>query len=193
MAERALVSERVYMEFSGLGVMEPAETTELAKRGLIVARLLVKPEEERLPIRVFNPGRRTFVVKGGGMAGILTPVEDRDIKVSKERIKEIPGHLEDLYTRSIAGVDREYHTEIAKLLCKYQDVFSKGNDDTGRTESVKHHIEMRGQLWRDQGGFPYRSYLRMVKLRHSAVIGLQTWCSSRKRMGQSPSAWIIGS
>ena len=51
-AHEALVSGRVSRKFTGLGVMEPAETTELASRGLIVAWLLVKPEEEMLPIRV---------------------------------------------------------------------------------------------------------------------------------------------
>ena len=41
----ALVSGTVTKGFSGLGVMEPAGTNELAARGLIVARLLVSPEE----------------------------------------------------------------------------------------------------------------------------------------------------
>ncbi|XP_033634189.1 uncharacterized protein LOC117295600 [Asterias rubens] len=142
----ALVSGRVSRKFTGLGVMEPAETTELASRGLIVAWLLVKPEEEMLPIRVFNPGRRTCVVKGGSGAGILTPVEGRDVQEpdvvrAREEIGQLPAHLEDLYSKSTAGVAQEYHGEIARLLLAYQDIFSKGSEDIGHTDRVRHHID----------------------------------------------------
>ena len=43
----------------------------------------------------------------------------------------------DLFNRCKRGVDQKYHSEIAKLLQKNQDVFSRGDWDLGRTDCVK--------------------------------------------------------
>ena len=52
----------------------------------------------------------------------------------------VPQHLDDIYKRASTEVDEQYHPQIADLLNKYEDVFSKGDDDIGRTDAVTHSI-----------------------------------------------------
>ena len=52
---------------------------------------------------------------------------------------EIPEHLHDIYERTKENT-QGYEMEIATLLVKYEDVFSKGDKDIGRTDKVKHSI-----------------------------------------------------
>lgn len=51
-----------------------------------------------------------------------------------------PVHLEDLAQRSSTDVTEEDRLKIRNLLDKYQDVFSKGDHDIGRTDRVQHSI-----------------------------------------------------
>ena len=131
---------------AGLGVIEPVERSEIADKGMVVAQVLVRASGDALPIRVFNPGKRECVVKKGTLAGLLTPVSEGDVEevlpetpTSDDRV-EVPEHLADLFARSQDGVDPIYRNNIARLLCKYQDIFSKGDSDIGRTDWVRHQI-----------------------------------------------------
>ena len=129
-----------------MAVIEPIEKSEIADKGMVVARVLVKANEETLPVRVFNPGNWECEVKRGTMTGSLTPVSEADVyhellqPPSAETEKQVPGQLTDLFKRSKNGVDYRYHSRIAQLLCDYQDIFSAGETDIGRTYWVKHHI-----------------------------------------------------
>ena len=115
-------------------------------KGVVVARTLVKTGEDVLPLRIFNPGRRTCVVLRGAMAGTLTSIDEGDVEdpecsvLKLAQQVEVPEHLVDLYRRSKEGVPSEFHDKIAKLLITYIDVFSKSDTDIGRTGCVKHHI-----------------------------------------------------
>ena len=132
--------------YDGLAVIEPAEKSEIADKGMVVARVLVRANEETLPIRVFNPGKMQCVVKKGTMAGSLTPVSEADVdhvtllSQGAEVPRQVPDHLTDLLRRSTEGVDHRHHNRIGQLLCDYRDIFSADDDDIGRTDLVKHHI-----------------------------------------------------
>ena len=52
----------------------------------------------------------------------------------------LPEHLTDLWTRSSKHLDKEQSDALASLLTKYQDAFSRTDDDIGRTERVTHMI-----------------------------------------------------
>ena len=54
--------------------------------------------------------------------------------------KEVPEHLTDLFNRTVVGMDSSQRKEVAKLLCKYGDVFSSSDNDIGRTGIIKHKI-----------------------------------------------------
>ncbi len=67
---------------------------------------------------------------------------------------EVPAYLQPLHEESITGEDEEKAKQVKKLLIEYADIFSKGPDDLGRTELVKHHIQttdgppIRQRPWR---------------------------------------------
>lgn len=52
----------------------------------------------------------------------------------------VPDHLADLFQRSKEELTDEEATVLAKLLTKYQHVFSKTSEDVGRTDLVQHSI-----------------------------------------------------
>ena len=53
---------------------------------------------------------------------------------------EVPEHLEDIHARTKHSIDDEYHSNVAKLLNDYSDVFSKGDHDIGSTDKIHHSI-----------------------------------------------------
>ena len=55
-------------------------------------------------------------------------------------LDEMPPHLADLYEKSTEGLTQEEAEQVRKLLVEYADVFSRGSEDLGRTDLVKHHI-----------------------------------------------------
>ena len=54
--------------------------------------------------------------------------------------EKVPGHLKDLYERTITDMNFEQKVQVAKLLKKYSDVFSESDNDIGRTCIIKHRI-----------------------------------------------------
>lgn len=63
------------------------------------------------------------------------------IKEPEKDGKEFPKHLEDLFCRSSGHLTEVEKEELKDLLWQYQDVFSKNNQDIGRTHRVEHRIE----------------------------------------------------
>lgn len=54
--------------------------------------------------------------------------------------KEVPEFLNDLLSRSQTNISNSDQPKLVKLLTKYQDVFSKGDHDLGRTDKITHSI-----------------------------------------------------
>ena len=54
--------------------------------------------------------------------------------------EQVPEHLSDLFDRTVAGMRHLQRREVAKLLNKYSEVFSKSDDDIGRSGIIKHRI-----------------------------------------------------
>ena len=128
-----------------LGLLEAGNDLEqLAKKGIIVARTLINTGEDTVPIRVFNPSSSNKVIQKNTRLGTLTIIDEEEIEASprytKENFKGVPEHLQDLFSRSKQEVPNQYHQDIVELLAEFQDIFSKGSDDLGKTNLVKHHI-----------------------------------------------------
>mgnify|MGYP000034807019 CR=1 FL=1 len=127
-------------------LIEPVEGGgELAQRGLLLARSLVKPQAETLALRILNPNEESRVVRRGTTVGTIATVDVDSVVVPGmshgcEVNGELPVYLHDLYERSKANLSEEFHEEVKACLVEFQDVFSSGEDDIGRTDVVKHHI-----------------------------------------------------
>ncbi|CAC5369858.1 unnamed protein product [Mytilus coruscus] len=54
--------------------------------------------------------------------------------------EEIPEHLTDLLQRSSTYLIEDQRQQLSRLLSQYQNVFSRTDDDIGRTDLVTHRI-----------------------------------------------------
>ena len=52
----------------------------------------------------------------------------------------VPQHLQELYAQSSTELNQEEQLRLAQLLCTYENVFSTGPTDLGRTSLVQHDI-----------------------------------------------------
>ena len=137
----------------GLAIIEPTGRESISEKGLVIARTLVETGQVIMPTRIINLSCEEQVIKEGTVTGIISPIRnDADIIFPIE-IRElhhdvnrdsyntaIPEHLKDLYTRSTGNLGEGFHTQVEEMLIEFQDVFSKGDHDIGRTDLVKHKI-----------------------------------------------------
>ena len=137
----------------GIVTLDPAMKVS-RETGALVARVVVNANESTIPVRVFNPTDETITIHKFAVMGVLTPVLETKVlkatgpfigKVSASTEKAtpsgVPEHLQDLFERSRDGLTDLEVDELRKLLNEYADVFSKGDDDIGRTDWVKHDID----------------------------------------------------
>ena len=99
-----------------IGMVEaPNDSRQLAQKGILLARTLVKTDSGAIPVRVYNPTGSQRVIKKGTELGYFTTVSKPDIQTSEILSEEtdLPEHLADLYERSIIDVSEQYHAPIA--------------------------------------------------------------------------------
>ena len=78
-----------------------------------------EPSWQELECQTSGPGRNTLEGAGG----------------------EVPEHLWDLYVGSCAHLEHpDQQRDVAGLLYRYQDVFSRGEHDVGLTQEISHDI-----------------------------------------------------
>ena len=61
--------------------------------------------------------------------------------VERVPVLELPKHVQSLYERSVIGLEPYQQKLVYDLLCDYVHLFSKGAEDLGRTDIVKHQID----------------------------------------------------
>ena len=54
---------------------------------------------------------------------------------------ELPPHIQDLYTRSVANLHENERVSLKNLLVQYQDIFSRNDKDIGHTDIIQHTID----------------------------------------------------
>ena len=139
---------------SDWAILEPVETGSLQTKGIGVARAVVG-NVEMVPVRLLNAQHRAHFIRKGTAIATLTPLMDGSVQsirtiseltessedLSQELEATLPEHLVDLYDRSTEELGEDEQGQVHHLLLKYDDVFSKGDHDLGRTKLVKHTIE----------------------------------------------------
>ena len=117
--------------------------------GLCLATSANRPDHQgRVMVRCLNPAGQPLQVKAGTTVGVYTSIEDKDISEAELPGEQpdqygigLPDHLTSLFTR--ARENCHYLTQeeqLSTLLTKYQDVFSTGAEDMGRTTLAEHSI-----------------------------------------------------
>ena len=123
-----------------LCVIEPKE--KIYENGQCIAKSLVHGKQA-LPLRIMNLTNEAHTINPGVQVAIASPVtEVRRVKTSDNFVinETVPEHLQDLYKLTVDGLNKEQQRQVARLLSKYGDIFSKNDVDLGRTGIIKHKI-----------------------------------------------------
>lgn len=122
---------------------------------VLVAHIVVQTQQStNIPIRVFNPGTQPVTLKKGTVAGLLQPakvmgeeeLQPWEVLTVSEPVNSdsvsvsVPNHLHVLYAESCATLLEDDYGRVARLLQTYNNVFSTGPSDLGRTSLVQHNI-----------------------------------------------------
>ena len=110
-----------------------------------MARTLVQTSSKTMPVRMLNVAQQTVTLDAGTVVGLYTAVDENAITNPSVELPDVdqictlvdtelkvPDHLEDLWKETSAGLSETEQEAVARLLIKYQDVFSKDDFDIGR-------------------------------------------------------------
>ena len=108
---------------------------------LLVARTLVYGCVTP-PIRVMNITNEEQTLHPGANVATISPVcRIQNVKdVTSTNKGKVPEHLQDLFDRTTEGMDHQQQDQVAKFLIRFSNVFSKSDDDIGRTGVIKNQI-----------------------------------------------------
>ena len=109
----------------------------------LVARSLINAKED-VALRLMNVSSQPQTVYKNTLVGktsAVTNVMDySNQSVEKNFEDTIPGHLKELYAETTKDLSAEQALKTKKVLLKYQHIFSKSEDDFGKTSLIKHKI-----------------------------------------------------
>ncbi len=186
-----LVNDRIKAK---LGLLQPIDQGMLIQSGILVARGVVHSNCVTIPVKVMNTGENERLIKKGTVLAKMFPLQEDEVRiVNTAQVSEqsnicvennvVPDHLCDLMERCSKGLENEEVTEVVKLLSEYEDVFSKGEFDIGRTSLIKHKIDT-------PGAHPIRQPLRRSSPEQRAEVDRQVKeLLDRNLIQPSDSAW----
>ena len=125
-----------------IGIIETSDKFLNSNRG-VVARTLVKANG-KITIRYANFSNEDQILYPGTNIAEFCPAQVlravQEVKTKPPR--NLPKHLTELYERASEGMSSTQKKQIANLLGKYGDIFSKDEHDLGRTGIIKHKISV---------------------------------------------------
>ena len=133
-----------------------------SKHGLMACAATVMNHKAVVPIRVFNPTEEPVVIKAyqdGIRCGNLTPVRVGQEVISRTELvaqvgasmaknlpnQEIPEHLQQVFVDACEHLTLTEQNQVKAKLIEYEDVFSKGDHDLGRTSLIEHKIATKSE------------------------------------------------
>ena len=154
-----------------------------------VARALVKPEGNQVPVRLLNPREvEMSISKGTILAGLESISEDCTISaVGKESARKLTNEHQQTLWGMVEGAERslgeEEKAQLFALLLEYYTLFATGDDDFGHTSKVQHRV--------DTGDAPpiRQSVRRMPQLRRQEAKKLLDDMLDRAVIQPSCSPW----
>lgn len=127
------------------GTVGPSPTTTLPP-GVMVGKTLVNAQRDYIPVRMVNLTNEPRQIPSGIEVATCEPVESivhptsNPLSEPTSPDEGLPEHLNDLYLRSATGLTNDQQHQLHNLLLEFQDIFSRGPHDLGRTGVTKHKI-----------------------------------------------------
>ncbi|XP_028418335.1 uncharacterized protein LOC114543636 [Dendronephthya gigantea] len=127
------------------GSLEPAKNRGLPSE-VILARTVVDVRKPTFVVRVMNLSDEERVIRKGTEVASCESVEcvtlSGESEVSeRQQVPEFHQTLRELYERSAEGLDGSQRKKLYALLAYFEDIFSKGSHDIGRTSLTSHKID----------------------------------------------------
>lgn len=125
-------------DLSGVtALVEPCESGELPE-GVLLARSFVDSTQTRLMVRMVNVSANTVTLPKDLVVGRVCPAKICEPLLTMQPAAD---HVQGLLKEIPEDLAEEQASRFKNLLVRYQDVFSKGPTDYGRTSLAKHTIE----------------------------------------------------
>ena len=109
---------------------------ELSTKGVLVARVIVRPYQQSVPIQIINPGKEAVKLYRGTNIGSLKNVELDDPVL--DETKSIKGDEISFDLSHLQDTEKE---TMQQILQKYQTLFATDLSELGATSVVKHKID----------------------------------------------------
>ena len=120
-----------------------------AKHTALVARALITPTTVTLPVRLLNPhSESTTIYKGCKLATLeeVDPVTPISVVTDKSSEQTTSSDLNDtlwnIVNRSTTKLDETQQQDLYNVLLQYHDIFATDKRDLGRTNALKHQINI---------------------------------------------------
>ena len=130
-------------------LIEPGDS-KLHSKGILLAKALVHPKNDEIPMRVINLSDTPQVIYKDTFAGTGQILEGQVFEGQVEGHVRFVGtscegqvmsdHLRDLWTACSQDLDENQKPLMKNLLVQYQDVFARHKNDLGQTTLVQHRI-----------------------------------------------------
>ena len=136
---------------SSLGLVENSLTMDTSLA--VAATLCVSDNRRWLLVRCLNATKEPQELRSGMIIGLYQPVGNDQIVEEGHKIgccrwfqgdqvpTTCPEHMRGLLDQALRTCDSDHQvTRVTQLLTSYADVFSKDDEDVGRTDLVRHAI-----------------------------------------------------
>ena len=109
---------------------------ELTSKGVLVARVIVKPKEQIVPVQIINPGEDPIKLYKGTNIGSLELIETDD-PILEEASEKQTNNI----SFELSHLDEKERNQLNNMLQEYQSSFARDLSELGSTSVVKHRIE----------------------------------------------------
>ena len=136
---------------SGTSTVEPSP--DFAERhSLLMARVVAQPRGNVVPVRLINPSTDPVILYKDATLGTITALEEcalpqegespevLTVQKSSELPRKTKTELAGLFNLETSTLSEEETTTLMALLDEFQDVYSRGANDLGKTSKVYHKI-----------------------------------------------------
>ena len=116
------------------------ESNPTNTNAVMVARTLVTPNNQMVPVRVLNPRPERITVSKGTTIAMMEAVA---VVAATSASETTPKQqlIEDMVKQIGAHVSSAQRDQLLQLLLEFSDIFAASSSDLGHTKLVKHHID----------------------------------------------------
>ena len=124
------------------GIMEPLQKT--TRNGTLVARVFTTSKGNKVPLRVANFSDEDVTLFKNSNVATFEEVQNTEVKVANKGLVSTIDKGKRVFEQiNIEGGDlsNPQKHRFEKLVCQYDDIFSRGPNDIGRTSRIQHKID----------------------------------------------------